>query len=227
MGVLAGLFGYISHDLRVNSPKNCLSLGYPDLLVEPVEGVKISEKSAEIEAYHGIKGPFMDSVDYFRYHGCDLVVADYSVLRGPEIIADLNAPAALGGPYDLIVDPGTLEHCFNTFECLRNILVAASEGATIIHWNPLNMCNHGFYNFSPTFYADFYEANGGRVVEQTVWDNNPKSVEPIYIVTNPYARLNINHPNCSILTVVKMHTKSFGNIVAPIQHKYLSMLSNK
>jgi len=224
MGVLPGLFNEIHYVLESKKPKNCLSLGYPDMLVPPLEGVKISEKSIEIEAYHGIKGPFMDSVDYFRSRGCDLVVADYSVLRGPEIIADLNAPAALGGPYDLIVDPGTLEHCFNVFECLRNILVAASEGAIIIHWNPLNMCNHGFYNFSPTFYYDFYEANGGEIISETIWDNSRREL-PIHIIDNPVVRMNINHPNCSILTIVKMHTKSFGNIAAPIQSKYKAMLN--
>jgi hypothetical protein len=33
----------------------------------------------------------------------------------------------------------------------------------VMHGNPLNMYNHGFYNLNPTWYHDFYEANGFAV----------------------------------------------------------------
>jgi len=32
-------------------------------------------------------------------------------------------------------------------------------GAGIVHINPLNYYNHGFFNFNPTFYHDFSTPN--------------------------------------------------------------------
>ena len=40
-------------------------------------------------------------------------------------------------------------------------MVAA--GGCVFHGNPMNMFNHGFYNLNPTWYQDFYAANGFSV----------------------------------------------------------------
>ena len=43
------------------------------------------------------------------------------------------------------------------------IASAVALGGFVMHGNPLNMYNHGFYNLNPTWYHDFYEANGFTV----------------------------------------------------------------
>ena len=59
-----------------------------------------------------------------------------------------------------------MEHCFNVGQVMRNILMLGKVGAFIVHINPLNYYNHGFFNFNPTFYHDFYSQSGNRVVSE-------------------------------------------------------------
>ena len=78
---------------------------------------------------------------------------------------DLNepVPASLHRRYALIIDPGTLEHCFNIAQAAKNVAEMVAPGGWVFHGNPMNMFNHGFYNLNPTWYHDFYAANGFRV----------------------------------------------------------------
>ena len=51
-----------------------------------------------------------------------------------------------------------------------NIAKMCAQGGEIIHVGPLNnQPNHGFYQFSPTLYYDFYEANGFQVEEASLY----------------------------------------------------------
>jgi hypothetical protein len=70
---------------------------------------------------------------------------------------DLNYPEDWPEKYDVVIDGGTAEHCFNVGQVFANILSAVRpDGGIVVHVNPLNMMNHGFWNISPTAYADFY-----------------------------------------------------------------------
>lgn len=83
--------------------------------------------------------------------------------ESPTHVMDLNrpVPAALHGRYDLVYDGGTLEHCFSTATVLCNTLRLVKRGGRVIHHVPLNnWIDHGFYQFSPTLFFDFYRANG-------------------------------------------------------------------
>jgi SAM-dependent methyltransferase len=80
-------------------------------------------------------------------------------------VLDLNRPlpAALCDRFDLVYDGGTMEHCFSVADVLGNVVRLAKTGGRIIHHLPLNnWVDHGFYQFSPTLFFDFYEANGFR-----------------------------------------------------------------
>jgi hypothetical protein len=100
----------------------------------------------------------------FRGLGFEAVESiDVYDAEGPTHVLDLNrpVPAALHGGYDLVYDGGTTEHCFNVPEVLSNALRLAKEGGRIIHHLPMNnWIDHGFYQFSPTLFFDFYGANG-------------------------------------------------------------------
>jgi len=100
----------------------------------------------------------------FRLLGFETVESiDVYDAESPTHVLDLNrpVPAALHGRYDLVYDGGTLEHCFSTSEALSNAVRLVKPGGRVIHHVPLNnWIDHGFYQFSPTLFFDFYQSNG-------------------------------------------------------------------
>jgi len=96
--------------------------------------------------------------------GCDEVLAlDRSSFEGAELVWDLNlrAPSDLENRFDVIIDGGTLEHVFDVRQALANLVLMTRIGGRVIHMSPAsNYANHGFYQFSPTLFFDYYAANG-------------------------------------------------------------------
>lgn len=109
--------------------------------------------------------------------GLETLALDNSDYEQAEILWDLNHPVAaeLEGRFGLILDGGTLEHVFDTRVALANIARMLAPGGRVLHTNPTtNYVAHGFYQFSPTLYYDWYAANGfthlrGLLVEQPTW----------------------------------------------------------
>lgn len=155
-----------------------LSLGYPDILASPaqigeifgagiVDALEYREDSEAIARWHGLASQtrIPESRHFFVMLGYDLEVIDIAALRGGEIIQDLNRPVpeALHGRYALVLDPGTLEHCFDIAQAVKNVAEMVAVGGCVFHGNPMNLYNHGFYNLNPTWYHDFYGANGFEI----------------------------------------------------------------
>ena len=155
-----------------------LSLGYPDILAAPEQlsqlfgaqllpAFQYRDDSAQIARWHGLPETtrVVEAAQLFALLGYDLEVLDVVEARGGEMVHDLNepVPASLHRRYALIIDPGTLEHCFNIAQAAKNVAEMVAPGGWVFHGNPMNMFNHGFYNLNPTWYHDFYAANGFRV----------------------------------------------------------------
>lgn len=88
---------------------------------------------------------------------------DYYPDEGPSLVLDLNLPLPpdIGSAFDLVYDGGTMEHCFNTVQLLHNAASLTAPGGIVIHHVPMNnWVDHGFYQFSPTLFFDFYQASG-------------------------------------------------------------------
>ena len=86
----------------------------------------------------------------------------------PDIIADLNTPfpADLWNRFDLVIDSGTAEHCFNIKEVLGNAVRALKVGGVVMHILPMSgWVGHGFYQFSPDVFSAFYKRNGFSEIE--------------------------------------------------------------
>lgn len=164
---------------RVTPRASVLSLGYPDLLAdsdtlaaifgEPIRArLTMRDDSAETLAYHGVSGSrqIVETASFFAAIGLQLDCIDMRAARGVERIVDLNhpMPSDLVGRYRMVLDPGTLEHCFNIGQAAMNAAQAVMPGGYIVHINPLSMFNHGFYNLNPTFYHDFYGENGFEIL---------------------------------------------------------------
>lgn len=145
---------------------NILSLGYPDLLLTKSQVIEIfgvePDKFTSHGAWHGVKEPIPETEDLLRLVGSTLECVDISAARGNEKIADLNVPQDLG-KYDLVIDAGTTEHCFNIGQAMLNAANAVKVGGRIFHTPPVTMLNHGFYCIQPTMLHDFYVQNGWEI----------------------------------------------------------------
>ena len=159
------------------------SFGYPDIIAPPesierMVGHKLSSlahraDSKEICRRHGLQErPIPDAESLFSLMDCNLDVYDIVRERGCEHLCDLNFPLPMDkfpnliyAGYDIVLDVGTAEHCFNIGQALINMADMAKEGGYIIHENPFNCGNHGFYNLNPTLFHDFYGQNGFDVME--------------------------------------------------------------
>lgn len=157
------------------------AMGYPDMLAMPDQIAEMMDKygadkskldyrsdSEKICKRHGKKmRPIADAHSFFSLLGAKLDVFDIVTERGCEILLDLNYPAPQEhlGQYDLVLDVGTLEHCFNVGQAAINMASLLKVGGTIFHQNPFNVGNHGFYGFNPTWYSDFYGQAGYKLIE--------------------------------------------------------------
>ncbi|WP_291325421.1 hypothetical protein [Desulfovibrio sp. UCD-KL4C] len=105
-----------------------------------------------------------DAHGFFKELGFSKVSAlDISNFEGAEYIFDLNetVPDYMHDKFDFIYDGGTLEHIFNIPAALSNGVAMLKKGGIIFHHSPMNnWVNHGFYQFSPTLFFDYYMANG-------------------------------------------------------------------
>lgn len=114
--------------------------------------------------------PEIDTIDdecFFKSFGFDTVHSiDQSDFENATHIHDLNhpVPAELHNRYDVIFDGGTLEHIFHVPNVLANMHMMLKEGGKLIHYVPVyNFVDHGFYNFSPCLFYDYYQANHYQV----------------------------------------------------------------
>lgn len=134
-----------------------LLLGYQDLVLAPSEIAALGLSGLQ---QHPTTGHVETRAAFTRKLGAaSLMIIDRAEIRGGERVVDLNYPQRLG-PFDLVVDSGTIEHCFNPGQALLNAAGAVRVGGRIFHTPPLTMLNHGFYNLCPTLLHDFYTQNG-------------------------------------------------------------------
>lgn len=175
------------HSKRGAGVTKVVSLGYPDLLVnredmEEIFGREITrdlvvrENSQQIIQRHNQEermSEVFSCESLFENLACEFDVYDIERHHGLEKIIDLNKvlPEELREEYDMVLDPGTLEHCFNVGTAIINMASMLKLGGCIIHHNPMFYVNHGFYNFSPTFYCDFYDANEFDIIKFPVVDS--------------------------------------------------------
>ena len=121
--------------------------------------------------------------DFFGIWGKKIIsVMDVDDYEGADIVFDLNLrdfPNDLKARFDLIVDGGSLEHCFNISSALNSMSEMLAENGVIFHSNPANqMLDHGFYQISPTLYPDYYNTIGfdllfgglSHIATNFIWD---------------------------------------------------------
>lgn len=158
-----------------------LCLGYPDITarpetVEQLLGVA-PRKFTDYGAAHKVSWRLPEAVDTLERAGAVCVdCIDSMPVRGVERRVDLNVRQDWPQRYTLILNPGTLEHCFDIATAMFNAWRALAVGGHILHVAPLSMLNHGFWNVCPTALVDFACANGGAVVQMQARDRDGAAV---------------------------------------------------
>ncbi|CAN5248755.1 hypothetical protein BH09PSE2_BH09PSE2_02100 [soil metagenome] len=155
-------------------------------------------------------------------------VIDVSPFEGANIIHDLNLPLTGHGPYDLLLDQGTLEHLFDVAQVLRTLADLTKVGGEVIHMSPAGFLNHGFYNFNATLFEDFYGQSGWSVRE-LYYSLSPKSVsvdaQALYGRLDPASLGTI--PEAYYLNVFSRHRREPGAAtVTPTQGFYRDLHSS-
>jgi len=193
--------------------RSVLSLGYPDInvVVEELENLF----HIKLEKRNPARPQLADTVEFFERIGKTFVCCDVKRLRGCEIEVDLNVRQQLPMA-DLVIDPGTLEHCFNIGIAALNAADAVKPNGYIFHDNPVSMINHGFYMLCPTWYWDFYRDNGWSVVQKATDGNEIWKVHPTERAHAP--------PELSNLVIARRPGSS-NPMKWPVQTKYKRMLS--
>jgi hypothetical protein len=176
--VVLDMVAQAAHNLP--APLRMVCLGYPDMLLTEAQleaacgagtcaGLRWREDSASIVRWHRLEGQLARVAEtraVFERLGIESDFIDIVASRGVEIVLDLNQPLPreMHARYDIVYDGGTLEHCFNVGQVMANIAALARVGGFIVHANPINYYNHGFFNFNPTFYHDWYTQSGHAIV---------------------------------------------------------------
>lgn len=214
------------------SPMTALLLAYPDLLVSRellvrlfglplVEQLPARSDFENIWTWHGLPGhkqPIFDTIALFNHLGFEVEVIDIAAARGNERIVDLNEPlpSDLVARFDLVVDTGTCEHCFNVGQAFRNACEAVAENGYLVHAAPMTKSNHGFWNFCPTIYPDFFGDNGFELVALMGVTGDLKNGYSTFEIQH-YARKVISH-EAAVYAIAKRITRQ--ELIWPIQRKY-------
>jgi len=160
----------------------------------------------------------IETSDFFNKLGCKADYFDFEKIRGDEIIADLNVPISseYHGNYDLVVDTGTLEHCFNVGIAFENMCRLAKVGGLIVSAAPMTKINHGFWNFSPCAYDNYFRQNNFEIVFLDAFFKVNDGVKQANISPN---NRQIAPPESILIAIARRTNVSTFNF--PIQQKYL------
>jgi hypothetical protein len=98
---------------------------------------------------------------------------------GMERLIDLNVEQVWPREYGLVINPGTVEHCFNVATAWSNAWRALVVGGYLVNVCPVSLLNHGYWNVNPVAIYDWCDANGGEVLELKFAINGRASTEVI------------------------------------------------
>lgn len=91
-------------------------------------------------------------------------ILDAIAHTGIERIVDLNewVPDIAA---DVVLDSGTLEHCFNIGRAFRSAAEMVNPGGLLFLTGPLYMLNHGYWTYNPCALFDGLGCNGFEILE--------------------------------------------------------------
>lgn len=120
--------------------------------------------------------PFITDDLFYTALGFDVIdsIDITSDRDGANIIFDLNDPnisSVISTPYDLVIDSGVMEHVFDVRRVFTHITDLMKIDGFAIHSMPgNNTFDHGFYQFSPTLFRDYYMKNRFDIQDISIFE---------------------------------------------------------
>ncbi|MFH0702324.1 MAG: hypothetical protein V2B14_02140 [bacterium] len=162
---------------------------------------------------------------FFKMLGFSKVESiDFYDREKPTYTLDLNKPVpeSMHEKYDFVYDGGTMEHCFNVKEVLSNAVRLVKKGGYVLHSAPMTgYINHGFYQFSPTLFFDFYAENGFKKMEMKILVGNQFINFTENFIPKDFAGQE------GLIFFIAKKSKAYDEIKTPIQSAYKNLNSKK
>lgn len=223
-----GLYAFevaILHDVckAKAGPIKALSLGHPDILATKKELSFISKHfdTDNVEVHQARRNishvPIIGNArPVFKAMGADLTVIDTRAhLYNVDYEVDLNFPVEKWqSAFDLVIDCGTTEHCFNVGQALKNVANFVAKDGFVYHMVPLCHWNHGFWNFSPGVFYDFYDDNG-FIIHRLEAEYRGK-----FLPVNATTKFEIPNSGRRLNLMCLAERKEIKPITFPLQRKY-------
>jgi len=179
---------------------------------------------------------------FFKMLGFSLIHSlDINNYESPNVLHDMNVlispESNLINKYDVVFDGGTMEHVFHIPNFLRNVFNLLAVNGRVIHAVPVDLFNHGFYNFSVCLFEDFYKANNFEInscwILKTPYGNEKPDSRRYFTSANSNSQfirsLNSNTFDGGTHNLVFVATKlsaSTGDVI-PVQGYYKDLFSGK
>ncbi len=173
MGILAGVADILCGlSVRHRFHGALATLGKQNVVITPEQWRDITARhpvcaGVAVETEHHLRWrtDFVATRSFFRALGfSDVAAIDVSAYEAADYIVDLNGPMLppkLHERFDFVFDGSTIEHIFHLPNVLTNIFAMLKVGGRVLHMAPSNhFMDDGFYQLSPTFFTDYYAANG-------------------------------------------------------------------
>ena len=206
--------------------KKVLCLGYPDMLVSEqtmlelyssqfVSTIPEDPLPDEVRHWHNYPSNLFvyDPLFILNHHVFEVTIFDALIHRGIETVVDLNEPFLENykEQFDLIIDTGTLEHCFNAGTAFKNICQSVKKDGVFMTIAPMTKLAHGYYNFCPELYQDGFGFNGFKALYIEYLDPT--------LVPLSNRKFKVGAPNGSVMFYI-CQRDSVVDFRWPIQKKY-------
>ena len=175
---------------------NCikiLSVGYPDFVVtrsllnssrysDILKSAILADQDPVMEWHKLSKNKYV-AISLFealsqlfdvKFYYCDIKEGTGSLDRNSTFIStDLNIKFdSYQCFFNLILDSGTSEHCFNIAQVFSNYHAFLAPKGFLYQWSPFLSPNHGFYSINPTLYHDLGRVSAFKVISLNLFGFN-------------------------------------------------------
>ena len=229
---------------NVSNPsiKKLASVGYPDLLVRNMD---IDKKiPSDLHSYFDTNNTALlwhnlDPAKYsyfslekylydlgWQFDYFDIQEGTGANQRGfTQLDLNKSIPPHLYSNYDVLIDSGTAEHCFNIGKVFENYFHLLKPGGILLQYVPFLSPNHGFWSVNPTAIFDLTSCNPIKIItcKLTAYDSylDYFSSEGKILKFSDTSRFDLVCPNSNIVLLFFAYKKLAKSMFRfPIQAKY-------
>lgn len=173
---------------------------------------------------HLVENMVLDDKVFFGALGYESFSCDYSSYEDPDFLLDLNSDVGVvEKKYDVVFNGGTFEHVFNPVNAFKHANSLLKVGGICVHLAPSNnFSNHGYYQFSPCLFEDYYKRSGYDILEhKIIYRKN----EPSAIIADYDDVLTQEHEGTCLVAFAAKKNRECESV--PLQSEYVMRWTGK